>query len=55
MVVVLLTADVHVVRTGYFPSLGVFGKEEVVLPVRQGRSVVINESHEHTGNQTASA
>ncbi|KAI0807630.1 isoprenoid synthase domain-containing protein [Fomes fomentarius] len=39
----------------YFPGLGVFGKEEVVLPVRQRKSVAVIESHEHTGNHPASA
>ncbi len=52
MVVVLLTDVVH---TGYFPGLGVFGKEEVVLPIRKGKSVVVTDSHEHTGNYPASA
>ncbi len=55
MAVVLLTADFHVVCAGYFPDLGVFGKEEVVLPVRKGKFVVVTESHENTGNHPASA
>ncbi|KAI0751983.1 isoprenoid synthase domain-containing protein [Fomes fomentarius] len=39
----------------YFPGLGVFGKEEVVLPVRKGKSVVATESHERTGDRQTSA